>query len=354
MELGAICLDAGHYGKYNRSPAVKTYYESDMAWKLTMLQKKYLEQYGFPVILTRSDKDKDLSVTSRGRAAKGCILFISNHSNAVGSKVDETVDYASVYHLTDDSTTKVDNISMAIAAKLAPVIAETMGTKQGHKILSRKSDYDRNGDGVMNDNYYGVLHGARSVGVPGLILEHSFHTNTRSTNWLLDDGNLDKLAKAEVAAIAAYYGVETPVTDESSSGASTSDKSETVLYYVQAGSYGKKENAEAQMKKIKAKGFDVCITLLNGQYKIQVGAFSKKENAEAQLAKVKKASFDAFITTQGGKAVAESTTKKSVKEIALEVIQGKWGNGETRKKKLTAAGYNYKEVQDMVNELSRG
>lgn len=29
-----ICLDAGHYGKYNRSPAVKTYYESDMNWKL--------------------------------------------------------------------------------------------------------------------------------------------------------------------------------------------------------------------------------------------------------------------------------------------------------------------------------
>lgn len=232
MALGTICLDAGHYGKYNRSPAVKAYYESDMAWKLTMLQKKYLEQYGFPVILTRSDKDKDMSVTSRGRMAKGCILFVSNHSNAVGSKVDESVDYASVYHLTNDSTTKADNISMEIAAKIAPVIAETMGTKQGYKILSRKSDYDRNGDGVMNDNYYGVLHGARSVGVPGLILEHSFHTNTRSTNWLLDDSNLDKMAKAEAAAIAAYFGVESPVTGGSSSGSSSSGKAEKTPYKV--------------------------------------------------------------------------------------------------------------------------
>ncbi len=43
--------------------------------------------------------------------------------------------------------------------------------------------------------------------------------------------------------------------------------------------------------------------------------------------------------------------KKSVTEIAKEVIAGKWGNGEVRKKKLTAAGYNYNEVQAAVNKL---
>ncbi|MBO7241790.1 MAG: glycoside hydrolase family protein [Methanobrevibacter sp.] len=44
-------------------------------------------------------------------------------------------------------------------------------------------------------------------------------------------------------------------------------------------------------------------------------------------------------------------TKKSNKEIAREVLQGKWGNGATRKKKLAEAGYNYSEVQKIVNEL---
>ena len=29
-----ICLDAGHYAKYNRSPVVPEYYESVMNWKL--------------------------------------------------------------------------------------------------------------------------------------------------------------------------------------------------------------------------------------------------------------------------------------------------------------------------------
>ena len=42
---------------------------------------------------------------------------------------------------------------------------------------------------------------------------------------------------------------------------------------------------------------------------------------------------------------------KSVEEIANEVINGKWGNGADRKNKLTAAGYNYNEVQEKVNQL---
>lgn len=44
-------------------------------------------------------------------------------------------------------------------------------------------------------------------------------------------------------------------------------------------------------------------------------------------------------------------TLKSVDEIAKEVIAGKWGFGNDRKKKLSAAGYNYKTVQKKVNEM---
>lgn len=46
-----------------------------------------------------------------------------------------------------------------------------------------------------------------------------------------------------------------------------------------------------------------------------------------------------------------SLSKKSVDAIAKEVIQGKWGNGDERKKKLTAAGYDYDAVQKRVNEM---
>ena len=51
-----ICLDAGHYAKYNRCPKIPEYYESVMTWKLHLLQKKYLEQLGATVIITRSNQ----------------------------------------------------------------------------------------------------------------------------------------------------------------------------------------------------------------------------------------------------------------------------------------------------------
>ena len=50
----------------------------------------------------------------------------------------------------------------------------------------------------------------------------------------------------------------------------------------------------------------------------------------------------------------EPEKKKSVTEIAAEVIRGMWGVGEVRRKKLEAAGYNYDAVQKRVNELLEG
>ncbi len=51
---------------------------------------------------------------------------------------------------------------------------------------------------------------------------------------------------------------------------------------------------------------------------------------------------------------AKPSEKKSVDEIAREVLAGKWGNGEDRKARLTAAGYNYSQVQTKVNALVNG
>lgn len=43
-----------------------------------------------------------------------------------------------------------------------------------------------------------------------------------------------------------------------------------------------------------------------------------------------------------------------IEQLALEVIDKKWGNGEERKKLLEACGYDYKLVQNKVNELLKG
>lgn len=185
-----ICLDAGHYGRYNRSPGVKSYYESEMNWKLHLLLEKYLTQAGFTVVKTRTDQTKDMALTTRGKKAKGCDLFLSIHSNAVSGGVNENIDYPVVYK-------PISGAGSDIAEKLAKCIAEVMQTKQSGRTSSRKGN---------NGDYYGVIRGATAVGVPGLILEHSFHTNTRATNWLLDESNLDKLAQAEAKVLADHFG----------------------------------------------------------------------------------------------------------------------------------------------------
>lgn len=47
----------------------------------------------------------------------------------------------------------------------------------------------------------------------------------------------------------------------------------------------------------------------------------------------------------------ETVVKKSNNEIAQEVKNGLWGNGNERKTRLEQAGYNYNEVQAIVNQL---
>lgn len=235
--MAKICLDAGHYGKYNQSPANKAYYESDMNWKLHNLLKKYLEQYGFEVIQTRSSQAADMELTARGKKAKGCDLFLSIHSNAVGSGVREDIDYPVAYVPLNGKGDKIGEL-------LAECVADEMGTKQKSRIESKK--------GSTGLDYYGVIRGATSVGVPGIILEHSFHTNTKAVNWLLNDSNLDKLAKAEADVIADYYGMK-----------KTADTG--VLYRVQVGAYSVKANADAMLAKLKKAGFDGFITTVKTQ-----------------------------------------------------------------------------------------
>ena len=117
------------------------------------------------------------------------------------------------------------------------------------------------------------------------------------------------------------------------------------LYRVQTGAFKSKTNADAMLAKVKAKGFDTYMVKVGDLYKIQVGAFKVKANAEAMMKKLQAAGFSAFITTEEG-------ADKSVDELAQEVLQGKWGNGAERKKRLEAAGYDYAVVQKKVNQLA--
>ena len=128
-----ICLDAGHFGKYNRSAVVPAFYESEFNWKFHLLLKKHLEEKGFAVTLTRENKDVDRDLYERGRSAKGHDLFISVHANWAAR---ETADYPL-------AIVPIDGSGDEIGLKLAQCIAKTMGTKETGVINSKKSSNER-------------------------------------------------------------------------------------------------------------------------------------------------------------------------------------------------------------------
>lgn len=80
--------------------------------------------------------------------------------------------------------------------------------------------------------------------------------------------------------------------------------------------------------------------------KSQVGAYRIYDNAVVECNK-----HPGYSVYDSNGTCRYTSAKKSNKDIAREVIQGKWGNGAERKQRLTAAGYNYSTIQKLVNKM---
>lgn len=86
--------------------------------------------------------------------------------------------------------------------------------------------------------------------------------------------------------------------------------------------------------------------------KSQIGAYKNLDSAKALADK--NSGYSVFEKNSGKLVYTPGTgNKKNVAELAKEVIQGKWGNGEDRKNRLTKAGYDYQAVQAEVNRLMK-
>ena len=242
-----ILLDAGHYGDYqNMSPCQTNprYYESTMTWKLHLRLKIALEKLGFEVGVTRKKKDQDLPVYERGQMAKGYDLFLSLHSTACApadgsfSPVENVDRPVIIYPLSSGDDQR------RIANRLGNCVEMTMGT-QHYQLF--QLEYP----GRPGVDYYGVIRGAVEAGCKNaFIVEHSFHTCTRSVEWLLKDANLQAMANAEAAAIAELFEVPAPEPEVD----------ESKIYTVQVGSFNDMVYAEALKDKFKAEGYEAFVT----------------------------------------------------------------------------------------------
>lgn len=78
------------------------------------------------------------------------------------------------------------------------------------------------------------------------------------------------------------------------------------------------------------------------------------ENQGSIAVNIVRHSLNDFLGAFRYKAWQKSDAKKSNEDIAKEVIAGKWGNGDERRKRLTDAGYDYNAIQSIVNKLLSG
>ncbi len=238
-----ILLDAGHFGKTNKSPCRTSiqYYESDFTWSLHNLLKAELLRYGFVVGVTRTDKSKDLQVYDRGEMAKGYDLFLSLHSNAASTKVLDGVDRPVIIY-----PVKADSKEKSFADKIGKAVYGVMKTEQPYQLFQREYP------GYPGFDYYGVLRGAIDAGCKySFIIEHGFHTDTRCTEWLLNSNNRKALAVAEAKMIADWFGVSALAVQPTPTG--------KTVYRVQVGAFSQKRYAEAMCEDLKKHGYDPYI-----------------------------------------------------------------------------------------------
>ena len=149
----------------------------------------------YPTMTTEALKELDVGRIAHRDAA----LFMW----ATDAHIPDALELYRAWGFRYDNKNNVDTLAL----KLAKKVGELMGTTQAGRTATRK-----NSSGA---EYYGVLRGARAVGTPYyMLIEHSFHTNTKATKWLSKDANLDKLAVAEADILAEFFGMESSTETE--------------------------------------------------------------------------------------------------------------------------------------------
>ena len=168
-----------------------------------------------------------------------------------------------------------------------------------------------------------------------------------------------RLGDVAAKVTANLSSASTPTTTPS-----TSKTTEEVAKEVIAGKWG---NGEDRKQRLTAAGYNY--SLIQAKVNELMGAkttVSSKSidelareviagnwgNGEDRKQRLKAAGYDySAVQVKVNELMGKKTTAKTVDQLAREVIYGYWGNGQDRKNRLTAAGYDYSAVQNRVNEL---
>lgn len=184
--MAKIMIDPGHApGNPNHGPT--GFYEYAGMWKISNYLKDALERCGLEAGLTRSENECP-ELSARGKSAKGCDMFLSEHSNAGGGKGCEC--YYSVRIPGDKG----------FASALAQAVSGVLGNaSRGAKTWHSTKD--------PNYDYLAVMWYAVSVGCPHVFLcENGFHDDAEDEAQLKSDDKLRDIAEAQAKVICEQLG----------------------------------------------------------------------------------------------------------------------------------------------------
>lgn len=287
-----VFIGVGHGGK--DSGAVKYVVEKELNLIMALACRDKLEEYGVEVKMSREEDEND-PLTDEIKECNGYDpdLAIDVHNNASGNGSGNGFE---VYHEVNGLISKV--LAINIENEVIAIGQNSRGLKT--KLLNNGKDY------------FGFL---RETNCPSVLVEGVFVDNIEDTKIV------DTVAKQMEFGYAYARGI------------------------LKTLGINPCENINKEEPKAKKSVLELAKEVLAGVWGNGVARKKKLEEAGYNYKEVQSMVNEILF----GKPV--NNQKKTIDEIAKEVIKGKWGNGKSRKKKLEAAGYNYREVQDKVNEI---
>ena len=207
-----VALDPGHDSTHVGASA-NGVREEVLTLKIAQYCKAELEEYaGVSVYMTRTTADcphpggssaHDIDQRVADAAAAGASVYVSFHLN---SSTSSAAKGAEIIIPNTNWKPQVGNDGKKLATLIESELVG-LGLEE-RKIYSKNTTVnERYEDGSLSD-YFTVQISAKEHGIPGIIVEHAFVTNTSDVNnFLNNEAGLKKLGVADATGIAKYFGL---------------------------------------------------------------------------------------------------------------------------------------------------
>ncbi len=198
-----VVLDPGHGGS-DAGASANGLVEKNLNLSVALACKKELEEYnGVTVYMTRST-DVYVGLQERANKAKawGADIFVSLHMNSVSNATANGVE---VYYPNSNYNKEVHEKGRNLAAQIQQQLV-SLGLGNRNIKEDPSSVNQSYPDGSRVDGYQ-VIRYNKLNGIPGIIVEHAFLTNSSDAAKLRDPNFVNSLGVADATGIANYFNL---------------------------------------------------------------------------------------------------------------------------------------------------